>query len=139
MSRHKVDLLQSYFNERPAMGVAAVYLFGSRSLGRQWDRNLGLALLLDPVRYPDPTRRAELLESLAPELTTAAGETRLDLVALNDAPPLTGRKIVREGRRLACSEPALERAFVRDVQVRAVDVEAFLRRPRRARLEAVPR
>jgi hypothetical protein len=119
--------------------VAAVYLFGSRSLGRQWDRNLGLALLLDPVRHPDPTHRAELLESLAPELTTMAGETRLDLVALNDTPPLTGLKIVREGRRLASPDPGLERAFLRDVQIRAVDVETFLRRPRRPRLEAVPR
>jgi hypothetical protein len=33
----------------------------------------------------------------------------------------------------------LERAFLRDVQIRAVDVETFLRRPRRPRLEAVPR
>lgn len=119
--------------------MVAVYLFGSRSLGRQWDRNLGLALLLDPKRHPRPTSRAELAESLAPELGALANETRLDLVVLNDAPPLRGRKIVREGRRLICLDPTIERSFLRDIQVRAVDLEAFLRRPRRPRLEAVSR
>lgn len=119
--------------------MAAAYLFGSRSLGRHWDRILGLALLLDPERHPDPVRRSELLEQLAPELAELTGETRLDLVVLNDTPPLTARKIVREGRRLACPLCAVDRSFVRDVQVRAIDVEAFLRRPRRPRLEAVPR
>lgn len=139
MSRDRVERLQSYFNERPELGVAAVYLFGSRGLGRHWDRILGLALLLDAELHPDPVRRAELLERLAPELAELTGETRLDLVVLNDTPPLTGRRIVREGRRLACPLSRVDREFVRDVQVRAIDVEVFLRRPRRPRLEAVSR
>lgn len=119
--------------------MAAVYLFGSRSLGRHWDRILGLALLLDPALHPDPESRAQHLERLAPELTELAGETRIDLVVLNDTPPLTARRIAREGRRLACPLPAVDRSFLRDVQVRAIDVEVFLRRPRRPRLEAVSR
>lgn len=139
MSRHRVDRLQSYFSERPEREVASVYLFGSRSLGRHWDRILGLAVLLDPKRHREPRDRSELLERLAPELAEVAGETRLDLLVLNDTPPLTARRIVREGRRLACPLPAVDRDFVRDTQVRAVDVETFLRRPKRPRLEAVPR
>lgn len=119
--------------------MASVYLFGSRGMGRHWDRILGLAVLLDPSLHRDPGRRAELLERLAPDLAEAAGEARLDLVVLNDAPPLAGRRIAREGRRLVCFDPALDREFLRDVQVRAVDVEAFLRRPRRPRLEAMSR
>lgn len=139
MSRHRVDRLQSYINERSEQGVAAAYLFGSRNLGRHWDRILGVAILLDPGRHPDPARRAEFLEGLAPELTELADAARMDLLVLNDTPPLTARRVVREGRRLACPLPAVDREFVRDVQVRAVDVEVFLRRPRRPRLEAVPR
>lgn len=139
MSRNRVDRLQSFFHERPELGVASVYLFGGRGMGRHWDRILGLAVLLDSARHPDRMRRAKLLEELAPDLAEAAGETRIDLVVLNDAPPLAGRRICREGRRLLCPDPAVDRQFLRDVQVRAVDVEAFLRRPRRPRLEAVLR
>lgn len=139
MSRHRVDRLQSYFLERPELGVVSVYLFGSRSLGRHWDRLLGLAILADPGRFPDPERRAEFLERIAPDLSRAAGETRLDLLMLNDAPPRTGRRIVSEGRRIASNDPHLDRAFLRDVQIRAVDLEGFSRRPRRVRLEAVSR
>jgi hypothetical protein len=69
-----------------------------------------------------------------------AAEARLDLVMLNDAPPRPGRRIVREGRRIVSNDPHLDRTFLRDVQIRAVDLEAFTRRPvRRARVEAVAR
>lgn len=139
MSRHRVDRLQAYFLERPELGVASVYLFGSRSVGRHWDRLLGVAVLVDPGRHPDPDRRAGLLSQLAPELAQVAGESSIDPVVLNDAPPLMGRRIVTEGRRLVLAAPALDRAYLRDVQMRAVDLEAFSRRPRRLRLEAVHR
>jgi predicted nucleotidyltransferase len=139
MSKHRVDRLQSYFLERPELGVGSVYLFGSRSVGLHWDRVLGVAVLADPERHPDPVRRAELVTDLAPELAQVAGETRLDLLVLNDAPPLTGRKIVTEGRRLVSTDPSLDRAYYRDVQIRAVDLEAFSRRPGRPRLAAVAR
>ncbi|HSL82017.1 MAG TPA: hypothetical protein VLF66_04530 [Thermoanaerobaculia bacterium] len=120
--------------------MASVYLFASRSLGRHWDRLLGLAVLADPERYPDPERRAGLLERIAPELSRAAGDTRLDLLMLNDAPPRTGRRIVSEGRRIVSNDPHLDRAFLRDVQIRALDLEACSRRPpRRVRVEAVAR
>lgn len=139
MSSHRVDRLQSYFLERPELGAASVYLFGSRSVGRHWDRLLGVAVLADPERYRDPAERTELLDRLAPELAQAAGATRLDLLVLNDEPPRIARSIITEGRRIACHDPALDRAFLRDVLVRSVDLEAFFRRPRRLRLVAVSR
>lgn len=146
MSRHRIDRLQPYFLDRPELAVASLYLFGSRTLGRHWDRLLGLAVLMDPARHPEPGGRAELLSELAPELSRLIGEPRLDLLVLNDAPPLAGRRIVHEGRRLFSTDPALDRAYLRDVQVRAVDLEAFSRRassrrprPDRARLLAAVR
>jgi predicted nucleotidyltransferase len=138
MSRHRVDRLQSYFLERPELGAASVYLFGSRSVGRHWDRLLGIGVLADPERLRDPAERTELLERLAPELAQVAGESRLDLLVLNDAPPRIARRILTEGQRLVSHDPALDRAFLRDVLVRSVDLEAFFRRPRRLRLETVP-
>lgn len=139
MSRDRVDRLQSFFLDRPELGAASVYLFGGRSVGRHWDRLLGVAVLADPERHPDPVHRAELVGRLAPELAHVAGESRLDLLVLNDASPLVARKIVTEGRRVISHNPTLDRAFLRDALVRAVDLEAFSRRPRRLRLETVSR
>jgi hypothetical protein len=56
--------------------------------------------------------------------------SRFDLVVLNDAPPGLGRQVVR-GRRLLCFDAEADHAFVRDVQLRAADLEPFLRRTRR--------
>lgn len=144
MTRHRIDRLHSFFLDRPELGVASLHLFSSRSLGHHWDRLLGLAILADPGLHPDPEGRAELLTDLSPDLTRLTGEGRLDLVVLNDAPPLAGRRILNQGRRLFSTDPALDLAYLRDVLIRAVDLEAFsrgpvARRPRRARLEAVAR
>jgi hypothetical protein len=58
---------------------------------------------------------------------------------LNDAPPPLARHIVISGRRLLCTDPEADHAFVRDVQLRAADLEPFLRRSRRLKLEAIGR
>ncbi len=139
MNRHRVDRLQSFFLERPDLGVASAYVFRSHSIGRHWDRVMGLAVLLDPARHATPTERTELLTDLAPDLSEAAGEARLDLVVLNDLAPLVARRIAFDGRRIVNPVADLDRDFLREVQVRAVDMEAYLRRPRRPRLEMASR
>jgi hypothetical protein len=139
MSRHRVDRLQSFFLERPEIGVASAYVYRSQSIGRHWDRVLGLAVLLEPASHATPAARTELLTEIAQELSEAAGEARLDLAVLNDLPAPVARRIALEGRRIVSASPELDRDFLRDVQVRAIDLEAFLRRPRRARLEMVQR
>jgi hypothetical protein len=60
-------------------------------------------------------------------------------VVLNDAPPSFGRHIVTRGRRVSCADPEADDAFRRDVQLRAADLEPFLRRMRRLKLEALAR
>lgn len=61
------------------------------------------------------------------------------MVVLNDVPPHLGRRIVTTGVRVYCANPALDHAYVRDVQLRAADLEPFLRRMRRIKLAAVGR
>ena len=139
MSAHRVERLQSYLLRRPDLAVTSAYAFESHSIGRHWDRVLGLAVLLDPSTYPTPADRAELLGELADDLSENVEESRLDLVVLNDVAPVVGRRIAFEGRRIVNGAPDLDRDFLRDVQVRAVDMEAFLRRPRRPRLEMASR
>jgi hypothetical protein len=43
------------------------------------------------------------------------------------------------GRRLLCVDAEADHAFVRDVQLRAADLEPFLRRTRRLKLQALAR
>jgi hypothetical protein len=49
-------------------------------------------------------------------------------VVLDDAPPLLGRRVITEGVRIHCADPAADHAFVRDVRPRAADLASFLRR-----------
>jgi len=48
-----------------------------------------------------------------------------------------GRHIVTTGRRVYCHDAEADHAFVRDVQLRAADLEPFLRRARRIKLDAL--
>lgn len=54
-------------------------------------------------------------------------------------PPHLGRGIVTLGQRLFCADPEADHAYVRDVQLRAADLEPFLRRTRRVKLSALAR
>lgn len=63
----------------------------------------------------------------------------MDVVVLNDAPPLLGRRVVTQGRRLLCRDEAAGFAYVRDVQLRAADLEPWLRRMREVKLRAIRR
>jgi hypothetical protein len=67
------------------------------------------------------------------------GVNAVDVVILNDAPPELGRRIVIEGQKLYCADHQLDHAFVRDVQLRAADLEPFLRRTRQVKLRALER
>jgi hypothetical protein len=61
------------------------------------------------------------------------------VVILDDAPPHFARRIVLCGVRVFCDDRERDHAFVRDVQLRAADLEPFLRRTRRTKLEAIRR
>jgi hypothetical protein len=65
---------------------------------------------------------------LGTELISILHHNEVDVVILNDAPPLLGRKIIYDGIRVFRGDPEADHAFVRDVQIRAADLEPWLRR-----------
>ena len=124
--------------EAPPFGVVAVYLFGSHAEGRahrESDVDVGVLLRWDA--YPSARERFEMRLRLAGEL--GVQRMPMDVIILNDAPPILAARIVTEGERLFCADAAAEHAFRRDVQLRAADLVPFLRRLSRVKLEGLGR
>lgn len=133
--------LADFFGARyQRAGVGSAYLFGSHSSGRAHrESDVDVAVLLAWDRYPTRRQRFEERVRLCAELISALGCNEVDVVVLNDAPPLLGAKIVTRGRRVFCADPALDRSFFRDIQLRAADLRPFLRRTRHVKLAAILR
>ena len=130
------DAITAAANTQP--GVVAVYLFGSVATGREHRQSdVDLAALLDWARYPDARARFEARLRLIADLSVALRRNDVDLVILNDAPPHLAREIVTRDRRLFVSDDAADHAFRRDAMLRAADLEPFLRRTRRIKLQAL--
>ncbi len=131
--------------ERALVAVAtstemiSAYLFGSYSVGKAHrESDVDLGVLLRYSRYPTARERFEARLGLGAKLQAAIG-VDVDLVVLNDAPPVLARRIVTAGRRVFCSDVDADHAFVRDVQLRAADVLPFLRRTQQLKLAAIAR
>jgi predicted nucleotidyltransferase len=119
--------------------VISVYLFGSHAEGRAHaDSDVDVGVLLRHTTYPDATARFEARLRLTSILGAALASDAVDVVILNDAPPLLGRRITT-GRRIMCRDDEADHAFVRDVQLRAADLEPFLRRMAKRKLAAIVR
>src|SRR5215218_7210145 len=132
--------LSGYFESHPDLGVASVYLFGSHAEGRaHQESDVDVGILLDWGRHPDSRERFEMRLRLGSDLISVLGCNEVDVVILNDAPPLLGRKIIYDGLRVYLGEPAADHAYVRDVQIRAADLEPWLNRWRKLKLEALAR
>jgi len=130
--------IAAQFEETDSPEIASVYLFGSYADGRahrESDVDIGVVMSRDIL----PTRKERFEASL--RLGTMLGEAlsvdRVDLVVLNDAPPLIGRRIVTDGRRIYCRDSEIDHAFVRDVQLRAADLQPFIDRMQKIKLEAL--
>jgi predicted nucleotidyltransferase len=118
--------------------VLSAYIFGSRIEGREHrESDIDLAVLLSPRLSPE--ERFEMRLRLTSELIAALHYNEIDVVLLNEAPPLFARRIVLEGERVYCADAEADHAFRRDIQLRAADLEPFIERGRRALLAAVKR
>jgi uncharacterized protein len=120
-------------------GVVAAYLFGSSAEGRTHrESDVDIAVLVDRARYPAAADRFELRLRLFPVLRQLAGR-EVDVVILNDAPPQLARRIMTTGRTLTVNDREAEHAHRRLVLSRAADLEPFLRRTRRIKLQVLGR
>jgi hypothetical protein len=61
----------------------------------------------------------------------------VDLVVLNDVPPGIGRHAITQGVRVFCRSEEADHNYVRDIQLRAADLDPFLRRMRKIKLQAL--
>lgn len=124
---------------RPA-GLVSAYLFGSHAAGRPHrESDVDVGVLLERTMFPSDRARFEERVRLAAWLPGQLGARLVDVVVLNDAPPHLGRRIVIDGRRVYCADARTDHAYVRDVQLRAADLEPFLRSARRRKLAALAR
>lgn len=123
--------------EPGAPDVASAYLFGSVAEGRAHrESDVDLAVLLAWAPHATRAERFEAGIWLAGRVQASLGRS-VDVVVLNDAPPLLGRHVITRGRRIACNDPRADHSYVRDVQLRAADLEPWLRRMRELKLRAI--
>lgn len=129
--------VRALLSGRPPVGVAALYLFGSHARGTiHTDSDIDIAALLDPAVHPNRASRARARLDLLARFADRLGAP-VDLLILNDAPPLIGRAAVIEGRAIEIYDVSLDHAYRRDVQLRAADLEPFVARHRRRLAEVL--
>ncbi|HBH04045.1 MAG: hypothetical protein A2W08_00030 [Candidatus Rokubacteria bacterium RBG_16_73_20] len=135
-----IDSLARLLEAARPPGLVSAYLFGSYAAGRAHrESDVDVGVLLDWKTFPTAPARFEERVRLAGRLPGELGIRQVDVVVLNDAPPHLGRRIVTRGRRVYCSDAEADHACVRDVQLRAADLEPFLRSTRRLKLAALAR
>lgn len=90
LSRLKIELASG---EYP--GLASVYLFGSEAEGRAHrESDIDLAVLLDPALPGGADARFEVRLRLIGRIEPLLAGRPLDLMILNDCPPLFARRLI---------------------------------------------
>lgn len=123
--------------EIAAPGIISAYLFGSYARdAAHRESDVDVAVLLDRLTYPDASARFDARVTLSSVLREAVGRD-VDVVVLNDAPPLFGRRILDEGRQVLCADADADRAFALRVRIRAADILPWYRRYAKIKLDAI--
>lgn len=104
--------------------VVAAYLFGSQARGAPGPlSDIDLAVWAHPEL--DRRERWSLHEGLTGKAADALGTDAVQVVILNDAPPLLAHRVLREGRRLADADPTLRVRLETSAIVRYLDTLAL--------------
>ncbi len=132
--------LASFFATHPELGVDSAYLFGSHAEGRAHrESDVDVAVLLSWKHHPTARDRFEARVSLGSELIAVLHHNEVDLVVLNDLPPLFARRILWEGVRLFLGDAEADFDHLLQVQSRAADLAPWLERMQRIKLAALRR
>jgi predicted nucleotidyltransferase len=130
------DMLAQYFEQSARVEIDAAYFFGSMSSGRQHsESDVDVAILFSRTNPADALTRGLAAEAICADLVAILHRNRIDVVPLNDAPPLFARAILQQGQRIFTRNAATVHAFERNTLLRAADVEPFVQRGRRRLLE----
>jgi len=130
--------ISAHLESAAVQAVVSVYLFGSRAEGRAHrESDIDIGVLMDREILPTRRERFDASLLLGAEMGVSLATDHMDLIVLNDAPPLFARRIVTQGRRVFCRDHEIDHAFVRDAQLRAADLQPFLDRMQKIKLEAL--
>ncbi|MGH8949794.1 MAG: type VII toxin-antitoxin system MntA family adenylyltransferase antitoxin [Acidimicrobiia bacterium] len=133
-----IDDLETFF--AASTGVIAAFLFGSQVRGRSHaESDVDVGVLLDSEVFPEAVDRGRVRINMISELMGLLEKNEVDVVVLNDAPPGLAREVVTTGMRVFVANEDCTRDFIRDVQLRAADLDPFLDRVRRRSLEFLTR
>jgi predicted nucleotidyltransferase len=134
------EQLVGYFAARPDLGVVSAYLFGSHAERRAHrESDIDVAVLLSWERYPTSKERFDFRVSVGSELISALKHNEVDLVILNDLPPLFARRILWEGVRVFLGDPKADFDHRLQVQSLAADLAPWLERMQKIKLAALQR
>ena len=123
--------LRAALAAEPVRGVVSAYVFGSVAEGRTHaESDLDIGVLLDRHEYPDERDRFEAQVQLRRHLSPGTVGREVDVVVVNDAPPVLARRVVA-GEQVYCADRERDHDFRRDTLLRAADLEPFLRKMRR--------
>jgi len=121
-------------------GIVSVYLFGSHAEHRaHQESDVDVGVLLDRDAYSTEEARFNERVRLSAWLGAELRANVVDVVVLNDVPPGLASRIVTKGVAVYSASPEVDHAFRRDAQLRAADLEPFLRRMRRLKLTTLAR
>ncbi len=122
MSNSIFILLQKeLFKERD---ILFAYIFGSQATGRvHKESDLDLAIYIEPMPENLIERKLDLIDKIS-QLT---GFDHIDLVILNQAPPLLVHSVMKTGKLLFCKNSEKRSFFLVKNLKEALDLEIHLR------------
>ncbi len=106
-------------------GVVFAYLFGSQAGGKVGPlSDIDIALYLG--RTVTPEERFDMRLKVLGELTDLFKTDAVDLVVLNDAPPLLAHRIVKDGRLLFSADEGVRLEFEASAVLKYLDWKPYL-------------
>ena len=137
------SLLSRFFGASGPPEVLAAYLFGSHGRGTAHAQSdVDVAVLLDRRFLPTRADRTAYAQRLASSLIDATHRNEVDVIVLNDAPHELAVTAIDAGAPLFTARGGADEtvhAFVRGARLGLADLQPFLARTRRLKLEAAVR